>query len=339
MTVGVIGSGRIGPRLAAMLAAGALPAGTGIAAWAPSGADHAPPPWVEALGVPVVEDPLSLIGRADGIVVDLAADPHWHRREVLSEAAAEAGKAILVDAPLADFVQVYDRIRAAQVRGQGRLLSVRPLRRRLAVQTALGIAAADLGEILAVYGSLHLPTDGAESAPPPSFEQSVFDLLDVVMSLLGSPLARLYAAGQTALQGRGGSGEAVHVLARTEGGTVVSLDVNRALPASLGSRGEAIFEVTGQTGFVRIAPDAADVTVATQGGIHRIPWREDAVSDAIGDWLHGAADTASDPDTDRLAITALRMVKRARALAKVVGPDGNPVPPAASPTPTPAPVP
>lgn len=317
MKVAIVGSGRIGPRLACLVTAGEAPAGTEVVGWAPSGAAQTVPAWVGTLALPIANDPFALLAGADGIVVDLAADPHWHQREGLSEAACEGGKALLVDAPLADFAQVHDRIRVAASRSGSRILSVRPIRQRLAMRTGLGIALSDLGEVLAVYGSLHLPVRDPGPDPAPSFEQSLADLLDPVAALLRSPLVRLYAAGQ--------AGVAVHAVGRTEGGVVVTLDVNRFLPPSCGSDGEALLEITGQDGFVRIAPDAADVTVAGPAGVRRIPWREDPLGDAVRAWLSGAADPVSDLDADRHAITALRMVKRSRALGKAVGPDGNPV--------------
>lgn len=333
MKIGVLGAGRVGPRLAALALSGELPANVTIVGWAPASASQSPPDWTAPSGSVVFPDAPSLMSQVEGIVVDLASDPHWHQREVWTEAAAEAGKAVLLDAPLADFVQVYDRIQATRHRGDCRLYSVRPLRRTLAVTSGLkAIRDGSLGEILAIYASLHLPVpvpsgvaDAPSNALEPSFEQSIADLLDPAVSALSSSLTHLHAAGNRSTAGGRTHMEAVHVIARTESGAVMTLDVAKAIPASLGSGGEAVLEITGRDGFLRLTPNAADLTLVGVSGTSRVAWREDPVTDAILAWVGGEVDNPVDAEVDRGVITALRMVKRSRATGKVVGPDGNPL--------------
>jgi predicted dehydrogenase len=314
--IGVVGAGRLGETLAGILAAGGA-VDQAIEAWSPVKEGTAPPAWVEAAAVPVVPSWQAMLPTVDALVVDLAPALHWHEREVLSEAAFDAGKALLVDAPLADFPEVYDRIQGARRRSSGRLWSVRPLARAMAVRTALDeVAAGGIGEVLAVHASLHLPVGGQGA----SFEQATNDVLDAALQLLGAPLDRMFAEGE---RSGGGRIEVLQAVGRTSGGAILSLEAGQVLPASLGEGRDLLFEVTGREGLVRVQPDRAAVTVAG-AALRRIGWREDTIAEACLAWLHGADESPAEAVADRRLIAAMRMIKRARAKGEAVGPDAAP---------------
>ncbi len=334
MRIGVFGLGRLGPRLASLMHTGEVAGDVTLAGWAPSNPAESLPSWARTLGLVQPMGAASLLREAEAVVVDLSRDGRWHSREVLTETALDAGKAVLVDAPLADLLDTYDRIERARERSGARLLSVRPLRRTRSVRSGLeAVLGRELGEILAVYASLHLPASRAGGGPdradnvgsvapvaePPeaSLGQYIADLLDPALSFAGSSLSRLYALARDGEAD--GSFETVHVVARTAREVVVTLDVARSLPTSLGTRREALFEVTGEHGFLRVAPDAADVRVVGNFGEVHLPWRDDPLGDAIQAWLLGEEDTPLERAADREVIAALRMMKRSRAIGQAVG--------------------
>jgi len=315
--IGVIGDGRIGARLETVLDRLETPP-TELVGWAPARPGAQPPAWAARRGVPARETWQELVADVEGVVLDLAADGHWHQREVVSEAVLEAGKALLVDAPLADFPAVYERIRGAGRRGGGRVKSVRAVRASAGVRDGLAtVADGGVGEVLAVYASLHLPVGEAEA----SFGQHVADLLQVALDAAGAVVpARLYAAGTPA----GEAFEAVHAIARMPAGAIVTLEVARCLPQALGLASECTVEVTGSAGLVRLAPEQSAVTVV--GTVASRPiWREDTVAAALEDWLSGGADSEAEASADLALMAAMRMVKRSRAKGVVVGPDAEPV--------------
>lgn len=309
MRVGVIGSGRLGGVLAERVAAGDGE-GWQIVAWSPVKQGAPPAPWAATAGVPLVGTWQELVARVDGVVVDLCAALHWHEREVLAEAAFEAGRSLFVDAPLADFPQVYDRIQAARRRTGARLWSARPLRRTLAVAGAVQeVAGGSVGEILAVHASLHLPIGGDGA----SFEQATCDLLDAALTLAGGGLERVFAEGE---RGPDGAIEAVQAVGRTAGGAVVSLEVAQVLPASLGEGRDLTIEVTGRDGLVRVEPDRSAALVAA-AAVSRLAWREAVLAQACAAFLGGADEGAADAAADRRVIGAMRMMKRSRARGQV----------------------
>lgn len=309
MRVGVIGDGRLGGVLAERV--GADGDGAEIVAWSPvkEGAPRAA--WAVAAGVPAVESWQDLVARVDAVVVDLGAALHWHEREVLAEAVFEAGRSLFVDAPLADFPQVYDRIQAARRRTGARLWSARPLRRTLAVTGAVDeLAAAGVGEILAVHASLHLPVGGGGGG---SFEQATCDLLDAALALAGGGLARVFAEGE---RGPDGALEALQAVGRTAGGAVVSLEVAQVLPPSLGEGRDLTIEVTGRDGLLRVEPDRSAALVAT-AAVSRLAWREAVLAQACAAWLGGADEGPAEAAADQRVIGAMRMIKRSRARGQV----------------------
>ncbi len=311
--VGVIGVGRLGPTLAALLASGRV-AGASLVAWSPVKEGGEPPAWLAGSGVDVVADWHDLMAAVDGVVVDLAPALHWHEREVLSEAAFEAGRALLVDAPLADFPLVYDRIQTVRRHRGARLWSVRPLRRGLALRGAVEeVEAGALGEVLAVHASLHLPVGGRGA----SFEQETNDIVDAALALAPAALSRVFAEGE---RGAGGAMETLDAVARLEGDAILSLEVGQVLPASLGEESDVVLEVTGREGFVRVEPGRAAVTVAGKG-VARVPWREDTIAEAVAAWLGGSDEGEAEAAADRRLIAALRMIKRSRAKGEAVGPE------------------
>lgn len=310
MNIGVIGNGHLGPALAGVLASGFAPTAR-VVGWAPVREGNAVPSWVTDSGAPQVADWHELLARVDSVVVDMTHLPNWHDREVVSEAAAEAGRHILVDAPMADMTAVYDRILAARRRGGGRLWAPRPLRSAMAVETAVArVGEGGIGTVFALFGSLHLPV-GEHDA---SFGQHTVDLLDAALGLCGGVPERVFALGSEAPI------ESTHILAHFPDGAIATLEVARCLPESLGQGRDAVFEVTGSERFLRLAPDAIDITVAGASQ-RRAAWRENALVQACEAWLCGADEGERRAEADRALITAMRMTKRSRAKGEVMGID------------------
>jgi hypothetical protein len=313
MRVGAIGSGRIGPALAGLLAEGGGE-GAELAAWAPAGREEMPA-WAARAGAEPTADWRTLIEGVDGVVVDLAQDLHWHQREVLAEATFTAGRALMVDAPLADFPQVYDRIQAVRRMTGARLWSVRPLRRTLAAEAALAeIASGALGGLIAMSASLHLAAATADA----SFEQALCDLLDAALALAGARVERVFAEGERSPDG---SIEALTAVASASGGAALTLEVAKILPPSLGEGREVVIEATGREGLVRVEPERAALTIAA-AGVRRVAWREQTIAEACAAWLRGADETSADAEDDRRVIAAFRMIKRSRARGEAETPEG-----------------
>ncbi len=315
MRIGVVGAGRLGARLAAAVAAGAADVAA-IVAWSPVKAGTPPPDWVLGASVPVAASWQDMLEGVDAVALDLAPALHWHEREVVSEAVFEAARHLLVDAPLADLPQVYDRIQAARRRTGARLWSVRALRRGLAVAAALDeVRAGGVGDVLAVYASLHLPAGGAGA----SFEQETSDLLDAALAFVPGPLERVFAEGERSGDGRI---EALQAVGRFASGAVLTLEAATVLPKALGEGRDLVIEVTGSEGLVRVEPDRAALTVAASASsLRRVPWREDPIAEACAAWLAGADEGSEEAVADRSLVVAMRMIKRSRAKGEAVGPD------------------
>jgi predicted dehydrogenase len=319
MNLLVVGDGRLGATLAAV-ADGAV-----AFAWAPveAGSDAAAagacrPAWAVAAGAAVAPDWREALGGVDAVAVDLAVDRHWHMREVVAETALATGKAVLVDAPVADHLAVYDRILEARTRGGGRLWSVRPLRRTLAVEAgARAIRSGAVGRPLALYAALRLPVGGGGA----SFEQAWTDLLDAALMLAGPGSSAPERLGAFAVGGEGGF-DAVQAVGRLADGVVLTLEVAHCLTAAAGEGREALFEVTGEEGLVRLRPDASAVRIAGDRS-RRVAWREDPLAAACEAFLAGADDGDEEAVGDRRVIAALRMLKRARATGEIVAVGGG----------------
>ncbi|MCL6597100.1 MAG: hypothetical protein K6V73_12995 [Firmicutes bacterium] len=304
----VVGEGRLGP---ALMAAG----GEGAELlWAPAQAvadrreaQRLRPAWAAAAGARGTADWREALEEADAVAVDLAGERDWRTREAVAEAALARGRAVLVDAPASDRPQGYARLLEVRAKGGGRLWSVRPVRRSLAAQAgerALGAGAA--GRVLALYGALRLPAGGAGA----SLEQSWADLVDAALALAG-PQAALVRLGAWEVRDEGGF-EAVQAVGRLTGGEVATLEVAHCLTAGSGEEREALFEVTGEEGIVRVRPDAARVEVAGARR-RRVSWREDPIAAAWEAFLSGADEGQAEAEADRRVIAALAMLRRARA--------------------------
>jgi predicted dehydrogenase len=304
----VVGEGRLGR---ALMAAG----GEGVKlVWAPAQAvadggeaERLRPAWAVEAGVPAAADWRRALEEAEAVAVDLAGEPDWRRREEVAEAALARGRAVWVDAPASDRPEGYARLLEARAKGGGRLWSVRPVRRSLAAQAGeRALAAGAAGRVLALYGALRLPTGGAGA----SLEQSWADLMDAALSLAG-PQAALVRLGAWEVRDEGGF-EAVQAVGRLTGGEVATLEVAHCLTAGSGEEREALFEVTGEEGIVRVRPDGAHVEV-TGARPRRVPWREDPIAAAWQAFLAGADEGEAEAEADRRVIAALGMLRRARA--------------------------
>lgn len=208
-------------------------------------------------GAESMKDPMALLARDDVEAVSLCLPDRQH--EALAVAAAEAGKAILLEKPMAHNAAAARRIARAVERTGARLMVGHILRfDPRYVQLYAAAAPERLGEVIHVRAKRNGIKNTSRrlgSASSILFYMGVHDV-DAMQWIARSRIARVYAHKREVLGT--GNEDALYAIVEFESGAMGMLDYSWAWPNGMINGYRAAFEIVG-------TQSAATLDVTDQG--------------------------------------------------------------------------
>lgn len=205
-------------------------------------------------------------------------------------AAAQAGKHVLVEKPLATCLADADRILAAANAAGVKLMVGHILRfdpRYCAAKDT--VAAGGIGEIAYVYARRYNPLSMAgrmAAFSSPMFFLGIHDI-DIVRWVTGLEIVRVFAVGSRGIMAAGDDGphDAIAALVEFDNGAAGCIEALWSNPDGLPSSLDARLEVLGTVGRVDVVVAHRDVTITTGG-------RAQGIDVAYGPQVQGQLDGA-----------------------------------------------
>ncbi len=218
-------------------------------------------------GATVYADWRDLLDREDIQAVSICLPDWLHRDAVI--AAAEAGKHILLEKPLAIDVADADDMVAAVTRAGVTLLVGQTLHFDPRYSMPLeAYRRGDIGEVIHVYARRNNPITSAEKFEGNTTVLQFLGIHDIeyVISLVDEPVVRVTAESHRALASDLGIDDAVFTLVRFASGAIASFEHAWTLPVQDFRALDARLDAVGTKGMIRIdcAP-ATSMTVSPAG--------------------------------------------------------------------------
>ena len=216
------------------------------------------------LGVAGYTDYHDLLSRDDIDAVSICVPDDLHVEPAI--AAAEAGKHLLVEKPLAHTPEDCDKIIAAAKSNDVKLMVGHTLRfdpRYVAAKQ--NIADGSLGPLVHLYARRNNPILSAKRIAAHSsvlFFLGIHDL-DFILWCVGKKPSRVFALQASRVLET--TPDSVLALLEFPGGTIASLEVCWVLPDSFPGGLDAFFEVVGAKGSVYVNTSGGTVAIARQG--------------------------------------------------------------------------
>ncbi|MGQ9630539.1 MAG: Gfo/Idh/MocA family protein [bacterium] len=219
------------------------------------------------LGVDFYADYREMLDRRDISAVSVCTSNAAHRAPTC--AAAEAGKDILVEKPLATTLEDADAMidtakRCGVKLAVGHILRFDPRY----IQAREVISSGGIGEPIQIWARRNILKSSGEryrGEVPPHFHLGVHDI-DLMLWFLGRPVERVYSEG-TNVEGSDGL-DAVWTFLRFAGGCVGVLENCWVLPDNFPARIDPRMEVVGTSGTITIEAGNQGLAVCDGSGMH-----------------------------------------------------------------------